>query len=190
MASLPPVFPAGSPQSSATGVPIHLLRMPPSRSPIPSYALAPMVGPVYTMAMFPATMTLAALAPTTGAMIHYGGAVQQPSYTEGFFYGGVDGPLLYGGNMQHHHGASSSAVFAPEPATLGVSHGTHPSCFYKSEFPMPGSDKPLSDPFAEKMLTHQVSAAVRLQAAMRGLLAHRWVREIGDLQLIQPYTPS
>ncbi|XP_066351554.1 uncharacterized protein [Miscanthus floridulus] len=84
MASLPPMFPAGSPQSSATGVPIHLLWMPSSPSPIPSYALAPTVGPVYTMATFPATTTLPAPAPTTGALIHYGGAVQQPYYTKGF----------------------------------------------------------------------------------------------------------
>jgi hypothetical protein len=43
---------------------------------------------------------------------------------------------------------------------------------------------------AEKMLTRQVSAAVRLQAAARGLLAHRRVRRLLDLQLIQPRTPS
>ena len=41
-----------------------------------------------------------------------------------------------------------------------------------------------------KMLTRQVSAAVRLQAATRGLLACWRVREICGLQLIQPYTPS
>jgi len=70
-------------------VPIHLLRMPPSPLPTPSYALAPTVGPVYTMATFPATMTLAAPAPTTGALIHYGGAVQQPSYTEGVSMGAL-----------------------------------------------------------------------------------------------------
>jgi len=55
MASQPPVFPAGMPQSNTIGVPIHLLRMPPSPSPIPSYALAPTVRAVYTMATFPAT---------------------------------------------------------------------------------------------------------------------------------------
>jgi len=43
---------------------------------------------------------------------------------------------------------------------------------------------------AGKMLTRQVSAAVRLQAATRGLLARRRVREMRDLQLIQPCTPS
>ncbi|CAD6201999.1 unnamed protein product [Miscanthus lutarioriparius] len=42
---------------------------------------------------------------------------------------------------------------------------------------------------AGKMLTLQVSAAVRLQAATRGLLARRRVREMRDLQLIQPCTP-
>jgi hypothetical protein len=41
-----------------------------------------------------------------------------------------------------------------------------------------------------KMLTHQVLAAVRLQAATRGLLARRRVREMRDLQQIKPYTPS
>ena len=119
--------------------------MPPSPSPIPSYALAPTVGPVYTMATFPATTTLAAPAPTTGALIHYGGVVQQPSYTEGVFYGGVEGPLLYGGNIQHHHSASSSAAFAPEPAAPGVSHGAHPPRFYKLEFPTyDGTEDPLN----------------------------------------------
>jgi hypothetical protein len=43
---------------------------------------------------------------------------------------------------------------------------------------------------AEKMLTRQVSAAVRLQAAARGLLARRQVGRLLDLQLIQPRTPS
>jgi hypothetical protein len=43
---------------------------------------------------------------------------------------------------------------------------------------------------AEKMLTRQVSAAVRLQAAARGLLARRRVGRLLDLQLIQPRTPS
>ena len=43
---------------------------------------------------------------------------------------------------------------------------------------------------AGKVLTHQVSAAVRLQAAARGILARRRVRQVLDLQLIQPRTPS
>jgi hypothetical protein len=37
---------------------------------------------------------------------------------------------------------------------------------------------------AGKMLTRQVSAMVRLQAATRGLIARRHVREMRDLQLI------
>jgi hypothetical protein len=53
---------------------------------------------------------------------------------------------------------------------------------------------PSTGPFAmetaEKMLTRQVSAAVRLQAAARGLLARRRVGRLLDLQLIQPRTPS
>jgi hypothetical protein len=43
---------------------------------------------------------------------------------------------------------------------------------------------------AEKMLTRQVSATVRLQAAARSLLARRLVGRLLDLQLIQPRTPS
>jgi hypothetical protein len=43
---------------------------------------------------------------------------------------------------------------------------------------------------AEKMLTRQVSAALRLQAVARGLLARRRVGRLLDLQLIQPRTPS
>jgi hypothetical protein len=43
---------------------------------------------------------------------------------------------------------------------------------------------------AGKMLTRQESAVVRLQAAARGLLVCWRVREMQDLQLIQPCTPS
>jgi hypothetical protein len=43
---------------------------------------------------------------------------------------------------------------------------------------------------AEKMLTRQVSAVVRLQAAARSLLARHRVGQLLDLQLIQPRTPS
>ena len=42
----------------------------------------------------------------------------------------------------------------------------------------------------DKLLSCQVSAVVRLQAAVRGLLARRRVWEMHDLQLIQPDTPS
>jgi hypothetical protein len=53
---------------------------------------------------------------------------------------------------------------------------------------------PSTGPFAvetaEKMHTRQVSAAVRLQAAARDLLARRLVGRLLDLQLIQPRTPS
>jgi hypothetical protein len=42
----------------------------------------------------------------------------------------------------------------------------------------------------EKMLTRQVSTAVRLQAAARAPLARRRVGRLLDLQLIQPRTPS
>jgi hypothetical protein len=41
---------------------------------------------------------------------------------------------------------------------------------------------------AEKMITRQVSAAVRLLAAARGLLVRRRVGRLLDLQLIQPHT--
>jgi hypothetical protein len=51
---------------------------------------------------------------------------------------------------------------------------------------------PSIGPFAmettENMLTRQVSAAVRLQAAARGLMARRRVGRLLDLQLIQPRT--
>jgi hypothetical protein len=40
----------------------------------------------------------------------------------------------------------------------------------------------------EKMLHYQVSAAVRLQAATRGLLARRRVWKMHGLPLIQPCT--
>jgi hypothetical protein len=52
------------------------------------------------------------------------------------------------------------------------------------------STGPFTMETAEKMLTRQVSAAVRLQAAARGLLARRRVGRLLDLQLIQPRIPS
>jgi hypothetical protein len=42
---------------------------------------------------------------------------------------------------------------------------------------------------ADKMLTRQVFAILRLQAAAHGLLARRQVGRLLDLQLIQPRTP-
>jgi hypothetical protein len=52
------------------------------------------------------------------------------------------------------------------------------------------STGPFAVETAEKMLTRQVSAIVRLQAAARGLLARRRVGRLLDLQLIQPRNPS
>jgi hypothetical protein len=52
------------------------------------------------------------------------------------------------------------------------------------------STGPFAMETAEKMLTRQVSAAVRLQAVARGLLARRRVGWLLDLQLIQLRTPS
>jgi hypothetical protein len=53
---------------------------------------------------------------------------------------------------------------------------------------------PSTGPFVvetvERMLTRQVSVAVRLQAAARGLLARRRVGRLLDLQQVQPLTPS
>jgi hypothetical protein len=75
---------------STTGVPIHLLRFLPSLSPIPSWALgAGVTVPVYTTATSPTpsvgfAMTVPAVAPP------------YPPASGGVFYGGVDGPLLYG----------------------------------------------------------------------------------------------
>ena len=64
----PSVLPAGVPfqdvQATAP-VPIHQPWMPPSPSPIPSYAMASTMGPVYTMASTPAATTTVAPAPTT-----------------------------------------------------------------------------------------------------------------------------
>jgi hypothetical protein len=52
------------------------------------------------------------------------------------------------------------------------------------------STGPFAVETAEKMLTRQVSVAVRLQAAAHGLLTRRRVGRLLDLQLIQPRTPS
>jgi hypothetical protein len=73
------------------------------------------------------------------------------------------------------------------PTTLlfqGV-HVTAPVPIQQIEHPMDIATEPTG-----KMLTHQVLAAMRLQAATRGLLARRPVREMRDLQQIKPCTPS
>jgi len=108
----------------------------------------------------------------------------------GSLYGGVDGPLFHGGSLLPTLSAASPSLDSTGAAPSAAAQDPPPPKFYKLEFPMPGSDEPLPDPFAGKMLTRQVSAAVRLQASTCGLLARRRVREMRDLQLIQPYTPS
>jgi len=50
------------------------------------------------------------------------------------------------------------------------------------------TEQPMATELAGKMLRCQASAAVRLQAAGRGLLARRRVRKMRDLPLIQPCT--
>jgi hypothetical protein len=69
-----------------------------------------------------------------------------------------------------------------------------PPCASLSALSVAALLTPSTGPFAveamEKMLTRQVFAAVRLQAAARGLLARRRVGRLLDLQLIQPRTPS
>jgi hypothetical protein len=55
--------------------------------------------------------------------------------------------------------------------------------------PMP-STRPFAMETVEKMLTRQVSAAVRLQAVAPGLLARWRVGRLLDMQLFQPRTPS
>ena len=49
-------------------------------------------------------------------------------------------------------------------------------------------EQPMATELTGKMLCCQVSAAVRLQAATRGLLARRWVRKMHDMPLIQQCT--
>ena len=139
--TLPAVLPYGMPYSSTTGVPIHLLRMPPSPSPIPSWALASTTSPVYTMATSPAATSV--LPPPTTAVVVFHGGPQ----ADGFFYGGSDGPLFYGPG---HLGvsASPSTGSVPEPfvqGAHGAPQGAHPPRFYKLEFTTyDGSEDPLN----------------------------------------------
>ena len=60
------IFPYGMPQTSGTGVPLHLLRWPASPSPIPSWAMGSTTPPIYTMATTP-TPSAAAVAASSGA---------------------------------------------------------------------------------------------------------------------------
>ena len=141
MTTLPVVLSYGMPHSSTTGVPIHLLRMPPSPSPILSWALASTTSPVYTMATSPAATSVVP-PPTTAAVVFHGGP-----QADGFFYGGSDSPLFYGPG---HLGvsASPSTGSVPEPfvqGAHGAPQGAHPPRFYKLEFTTyDGSEDPLN----------------------------------------------
>jgi hypothetical protein len=89
------------------------------------------MGPVYMMATASVTTTRVALAPTMGAVVLHGG----PQITDGIFYGGANGPLLYGGSSPPGHpSALSSSSSAVEPAGHGSCLGMHPLHFYKLEF--------------------------------------------------------
>ena len=113
--TLPAVLPYGMPYSSTMSVPIHLLRMPPSPSPIPSWALASTTSLVYTMATSPAATSVVP-PPATAVVVFHGGP-----QADGFSYGGSDGPLFYG---PRHLGvsASPSTGNVPEPF-VQVTHG-------------------------------------------------------------------
>jgi len=75
--------------STNAPIPIHQPWMPPSPSPIPSYAMASTMGPVYTMASTTAATTTVAPAPTTGAVVLSGGPSLQHPFTDGIFYRGA-----------------------------------------------------------------------------------------------------
>jgi hypothetical protein len=83
------------------------------------------------MATASVTTARVALAPTMGAVVLHGG----PQITDGIFYGGANGPLLYGGSsLAGHPSALPSSSSAVEPAGHGSCPGTHPPRFYKLEF--------------------------------------------------------
>lgn len=81
-------------------------------------------------------------APSNGAVVLPIGSV--PS--DGIFYGGVDGPLLYGGSpLPGHFVASPSAGSATALAAYGAEQGNHPPRFYKLEFTAyNGAEDPLN----------------------------------------------
>ena len=80
------------------------MRWPSAPSPIPSYVMAPTTRPVFTTAP-PFTATTIASATTTSATPRLGGPSHQYQHTNGTFYGGSDGTLLYGGISPYLFGA-------------------------------------------------------------------------------------
>ena len=115
------IFPYGMPQTSGTGVPLHLLRWPASPSPILSWAMGSTTPPIYTMATTP-TPSAAAVTASSGA--------HQPPPTSGIFYGGTDGTLIYGG------GGYFGGALSAEDSSAATPNGAHaPPKFYKLEFP-------------------------------------------------------
>jgi len=83
-----PTLPFQDVQATAP-IPIHQPWMPPSPLPIPSYAMASTMGPVYTMASTTVATTKVAPAPTTGAVVLSGGPSLQHPFTDGIFYRGA-----------------------------------------------------------------------------------------------------
>jgi len=125
------------------------MRWPPSPSPITSYVIVPTIGPMFTTAPPFPTATIASAA-TTGAAPQLGGPSHQYHHTDGTFYGGLDGTLLYGGSSPYMFGAGPTGA-SPylggvlEPAVHGAGQGMAPPHFYKLEFTTyDGSEDPLN----------------------------------------------
>jgi len=115
------IFPYGMPQSSETGVPLHLLQLLSSPSPIPSKALGLASVPIYTAVMSPTSSTaMSSAVPSTP--------------TSRVLYGAPDGTMYYrcttSSSAHAPFGGGSYDTLAPD-----VSNGAHavPKC-YKLEF--------------------------------------------------------
>jgi hypothetical protein len=105
-----------------------MLSMPASPSPIPSYAMASMGAPQYTMTTSPTPLGAAAV--SLPATFH------QP-YGTGANFGGVDGLGPYGsvqGGRGQFEGAMSHDT-APPPPGQGPGLGPQTPRFYKLDFP-------------------------------------------------------
>jgi hypothetical protein len=106
----PPLYVLPHTGAPAThGVPIHMLSMPASPSPIPSYVMASMGAPQYTMTMSPT--------PLGAAGVPLPATFHQP-YSTGVNFGGIDGLGPYGsvqGGRGQFEGAMSHDTAPPSP---------------------------------------------------------------------------
>lgn len=180
---------SGPGPTSASGIPLHQLRFPPSPSPLPAW-VTETSQPVYTAAWAPPHIQSPPAPPP-----QYGG----PSRFAGP-YAGPDGAPFHGGSSMVTAPAPTLARPPPPPSAATTApvityqygmpyDGTATTSFPAAPLPSQGVPiqqikfPPSPSPLPAWIATRHVSAAVRLQAVARGLLARRHMREMRDLQL-------